>query len=256
MKRVSSLSILTVLVGAACTQANRDIVEPATDVETIEAIDVPNRDAVIPLALRWLHNSAEYEAILRQTYRFATQLVGDMIENREPGAWAVALDADETVISNSDYEWELQTRQLDATVDNWRVWVAQQNAPALPGVIEFLQQVQQWGGRIAIVTNRYLEECPDTEANFRRQGIPYDVMLCRGSESEKEPRWEAVQNGTATSDLPPLEILLWVGDNIHDFPNLDQDLRFEGSEGYTLFGARYLMLPNPVHGSWKRNTPE
>lgn len=57
-------------------------------------------------------------------------------------------------------------------------------------------------GGIAIVTNRYLEECPDTEANFRRHGIPFDFMMCRGSQSEKESRWDAVQNGTATAELP------------------------------------------------------
>ena len=206
------------------------------------------------LATRWLHTSAEYQAIVRQTYTLATRLVREKIGGRDPGSWAVALDIDETLLSNSPYLWELQTQNLQSTSERWDAWVRRQQAPPLPGAVEFLQQVHEWGGRIVIVTNRHLAECPDTETNLEKHAIPYDIILCREDEREKEARWEAVQKGTASPDLPPLEILLWMGDYITDFPDLDQALRFKGSESFSLFGTRYLVIPNPVHGSWTKNT--
>lgn len=206
-------------------------------------------------ATRWLHTSAEYQAIVRQTYTLASELIRDLAEGHEPGTWAVALDADYTVISNSLYEWESEINNLESTPERWEAWIKRQESPPLPGVIEFLEEVHELGGHIAIVTNRYLAECPDTEANFRKYAIPYDIMLCRGEEREKEPRWEAIQDGTALPELPPLEIVMWIGDNIRDFPQLDQGLRFENDENFSLFGTQYLLLPNPVFGSWMKNTP-
>lgn len=221
------------------------------------AAQVPEvSDQAISRALRWAHTSAEQQAIMQQTYYLATQLVSERIKGLEEGTWAVALDADETVISNSRYEWELQTSGLESTPANWQAWIERREALPQPGVIKFLEQVRAWGGRIAIVTNRYLTHCSDTEANFRKYGIPYDVMLCRGEDSQKEPRWASIENGTASPDLPPLEILLWVGDNIHDFPDLTQDFPSRNEQAFSLFGTRYLVVPNPVYGSWKNNLPK
>jgi predicted secreted acid phosphatase len=62
-----------------------------------------------------------------------------------------------------------------------------------------------------------------------------------------------VQQGTADADLPPLEVLMWVGDNIQDFPGLGQNLRMMAGPSYGRFGERYFLLPNPMYGSWESN---
>ena len=86
--------------------------------------------------------------------------------------------------------------------------------------------------------------------------MPFDVILCRGETPDKHPRWESVANGTASPDLPPLEIVMWVGDNIHDFPGLDQELRFASSDEFSDFGDMFIVLPNPLYGSWEDNPPD
>ena len=48
---------------------------------------------------------------------------------REPGP---LVDADETLISNSDYEMELVRLGLDSTDELWMEWVAKRAAPPLP----------------------------------------------------------------------------------------------------------------------------
>jgi predicted secreted acid phosphatase len=123
--------------------------------------------------------------------------------------------------------------------DRWNAWVARRAARPLPGALGFVERVRELGGVVALVTNRAHEQCPATEDNLRAQGVPYDVILCRppGSDGEKEPRFDSLREGTAAAGLPALEIVMFVGDNIGDFPGLDQSLRRAKEDAYADFGA-------------------
>jgi 5'-nucleotidase (lipoprotein e(P4) family) len=206
----------------------------------------------MPDSLHWLRNSTEYRAAALQAYRLARDQLERAAAGRQPGSWAVILDADETVLDNSQYQKERSERGLGFTPESWSEWVRRRAAPPVPGSADFLRRVRELGGRIAIVTNRTEAECPDTEANFREQALPFDAMLCRpeGQSGEKEARFDSVARGGATPGLPPLEVLMWVGDNIQDFPDLTQASR-DRSEELAAFGRRYVVLPNPVYGSWE-----
>jgi predicted secreted acid phosphatase len=65
-----------------------------------------------------------------------------------------------------------------------------------------------------------------------------------------------VTQGAAAPGLPPLQLVLWLGDNIQDFPNLDQTLRAKPDEAFADFGVLYFVIPNPMYGSWERNPQE
>lgn len=214
--------------------------------------------AALPPALHWARTSAEREAIFVQTYRLATARLERVAAGRPEGTWAVSVDADETVIDNSLYEKELAERGEEFTLESWTGWVGRRAAPPLPGAVAFLTRVKELGGYVAVVTNRDEIHCPDTEANFREHQIPFDVILCRPdpARGEKEPRWEAIEQGTAHPDLPPVDVVLWIGDNIQDFPDLTQELRHQPAGAFDAFGVRYFVLPNPVYGSWERNPEE
>jgi predicted secreted acid phosphatase len=128
--------------------------------------------------------------------------------------------------------------------------VARREATAIPGARELMQRVQELGGLVVIVTNRKEQEQYDTEMNLRALDLPFDVVLAAGGDREKEPRWDAVAAGTAEG-LPAAEILLWVGDNIQDFPHLDQALAEQPTSALAPFGDQFVLLPNPMYGSWK-----
>ena len=221
---------------------------------------------LLPKDLRWVRQSAEYQAVLRQTYRLAGETLARRVADRPAGSWAVVLDADETLIGNSEQsrdvavrspkEYLLPASQRTSFAGEWDAWVDRRAAPALPGARQFMERVHALGGRIAVVTNRRQRHCPQTADNLRAQGMPFDVILCRTEARDKSPRWRSVEEGTASPDLPPLEIVMWVGDNIHDFPGLDQELRFAGEEAMSEFGERFFVLPNPLYGSWEHNPPE
>jgi 5'-nucleotidase (lipoprotein e(P4) family) len=206
----------------------------------------------VPDAIRWVRDSAEFRALVAQTYRDATTGVASAAATRKPGAWAVILDADETVISNVQYQLERAQAGAVYSSESWRVWVARREATPLPGAAAFLSRVHELGGYIAIVTNRLQSECADTEAVFKAHKLIYDAMLCRpdNSPSDKNPRFAAVASGTGTGGTPR-EVLAFVGDNILDFPAMTQGTAKANDAALDGFGVKYFMLPNPMYGSWQ-----
>ena len=209
----------------------------------------------VPGGIRWFAAAAEQRATYVQTYRFATATIERAAQGRPAGSWAVILDADETVIDNSPYE--IQQARLGVPYDSvtWDAWVKRGAARALPGAVEFTSRVHALGGRVVIVTNRDQVYCDVTRENIIRVGVPADEVLCRTDRANgsKDPRFDAVRSGTAPSVLPPLDVLMWVGDNIQDFPRLTQSIRSAPDSALAGFGERYIVLPNPMYGSWERN---
>jgi 5'-nucleotidase (lipoprotein e(P4) family) len=215
-----------------------------------EAGATPSSAPKMSDSVHWVRNSAEYEALAIQAYGQARAALSLSIGDRAAGTWAVILDADETVLDNSQYQKELGS--LPFSAETWRAWTARKEAGLVPGAKSFLDWVKSKGGIVAIVTNRDQLECADTEENMRGLGLLYDVALCTDGDREKEPRFERVRLGKAKPGLPPVDVLLFVGDNIQDFPDLTQALHASKESDYAPFGTRYIVMPNPMYGSWER----
>jgi 5'-nucleotidase (lipoprotein e(P4) family) len=212
----------------------------------------PTPAATLPNDIKWVQRSAEYYASILNTYRAATARVEQQSASHEPGTWAVILDADETIISNLQYQIERVGQGYSP--ESWAAWVHRKEATPLPGAAAFLARVRQLGGRIAIVTNRLESECDDTRALFRTHQLPFDAMLCRDDKgpSDKNPRFESVALGKAPAGQVPLDVVAFVGDNILDFPKLTQAIRQGGEGAFSDFGVRFFLVPNPMYGSWER----
>ena len=206
-------------------------------------------------SVHWVRSSAEYRALTIAIYRQALAAVTRLAASKPPGSWAVALDADDTVIDNTGYARERELSGQKHTSSAWAEWVRRRARPPVPGALSFLRAVRALGGKIAIVTNTAQELCVEVEANFQADELPYDAMLCRDDpkDARKETRWRRLAEGSAVPGLGPLEIVAWVGDNITDFPDLSQDLRLQPEAAYTAFGETLFVLPNPVYGSWESN---
>jgi 5'-nucleotidase (lipoprotein e(P4) family) len=237
MRRIVFTCLLG-LSGAACATL------PATDTAA---------PATVTNGTTWVQRSAEYAALTRQIYRHAQAFVEATARDRQPGTWAVMLDADETVINNVQYQLEREPQGLGFTPESWNAWVRRREAIPAPGSAAFLRRVAAMGGRIAIVTNRLESECADTRDVFRRHGLPFDAMLCRpdGQPSDKNPRFEMVAGGRAFGVNEPVDVVAVLGDNILDFPGQSQELRSQGDEAFAPFGMKYFVLPNPMYGSWQ-----
>ena len=207
----------------------------------------------MPDSIRWVRDSAESVASTVQAYRLVTQHVENAVRGRAPATWAVVLDADDTVINNTQYQVGLARDGVGHTPERFTAWVRQRASTPVPGAARFLTRVRGLGGRIAIVTNRLAIECDDTAAVFRQHALMFDAMLCRpdGADSDKNPRFRAVAAGETDASRTPIEIVAFVGDNIQDFPGMRQSARAQGEGAFAEFGVRWFVLPNPMYVSWQ-----
>ena len=245
MRRTLFVLLLLATVSCAASQA------PAPQHPSSSAPEHPSPPA--PESIRWVRNSAEYHAALYQVYRLATMRVEQAVAKMPAGSWAVILDADETVLDNSLYQLERAKIGQAFTPESWSLWVKRREATPVPGAAGFLSRVRALGGKVAIVTNRLDTECDDTRAVFENFKLPHDAMLCRvtGTPSDKNPRFTAVAAGQTPAGSSKMEIVAVVGDNILDFPGLSQKTKEQGAPGFTEFGVRYFLVPNPMYGSWQ-----
>ena len=150
----------------------------------------------LPNEIRWFRSSAEYRALARQAYAVAGDRIPELARGLAPQSWAVILDADETVLDNSEYQRRRAVLDSAYTEASWAKWVNERAAPPVPGAAELTHKVHALGGRVAIVTNRADSLCAATRANLQSAGIETDIVLCQpGSESDKNPRFRRIQTG-------------------------------------------------------------
>jgi len=249
LRRARAGSPLLALFLAGCATGG-----PASGVEPVAGTTVEGPLApTLPPDIHWVRNSAEHDALFHQVYDLAAERLRELTPGREPGSWGVILDADETVLDNSDYQLRLAEAGASFSTETWQTWVREEAAGAKPGAKAFVDAVRRLGGRAAIVTNRDEVVCDPTRRNLAALEIEVDIVLCQQpGESGKEARFRRVQEGEA-GDLPPLDVLLWIGDDVHDFPGLDQEMRDGVAEDFGAFGESFFIVPNPMYGSWEDN---
>ena len=205
----------------------------------------------LPNDVKWVRASAEYRALTREVYAMAGDRLPELVRSVPAERWAVILDADDTVLDNSEYQRRLAVAHAPFDAKSWTAWVNERAALGVPGALEFTKRVHALGGRVAIVTNRSMAECDATRDNLRAIGVDADLVLCQPpNEADKNPRFQRVQSGTAAGGIPALTVVEWLGDNIQDFPSLTQAVRAD-TAALGQFGKRYFVLPNPMYGSWE-----
>jgi len=236
-----------VLVALLCVGACARSASPA---ERPLPATLPARQ--LPNDVRWFRTSAEYRALARQAYQVAGDRIPELARGLAPATWAVVMDADETVLDNSEYQRRRVVLDSGYTDASWVAWVNERAAPPVPGAPELTHKVHALGGRVAIVTNRADSLCAATRTNLTSAGIETDVVLCQPrGESDKNPRFRRIQDGNAAAGVPALTIVAWFGDNILDFPNMTQAARND-PRALDDFGKRFFILPNPMYGSWQQ----
>jgi 5'-nucleotidase (lipoprotein e(P4) family) len=253
MPSSTSVSLALLLAVAACaTPHPAPSPAPASAPSpTVAPAPSPTAEQKLPNDVKWVRTSAEYRALARQAYAIAGDRLPELTRGIPAQGWAVILDADETVLDNSEYQRRLAVANAPFDPKSWTAWVNERAALPIAGAPEFTKRVHSLGGRVVIVTNRSQAECEPTRANLQQAGIDADMVLCQPQgEENKNLRFQRVQNGSAMPGVPALSVVEWVGDNIQDFPNLTQAARTDST---TLgeFGKRFFIIPNPMYGSWE-----
>lgn len=206
------------------------------------------------MGLLWMRTSAEYRALAYQGYNVAMNAVKMAVTDpsHQRKSLAIVLDADETVVDNTKLMGESIANgngRFDAPW--WRQAVHQGKSQAMPGAVDFLNEVHKQGVEIFYVSNRYAPVNLDvTIQNFKELGFPSvdkDHVLLFEKDSDKQPRFDMIAK--------KYYVVVYMGDNSGDFPI--------GTKGKTLaernsiidgykedFGTTFVVFPNPAYGSW------
>ena len=220
------------------------------------------------LQAKYVRDSEEYAALVRQVYRVAAARLPDAVRPLPRGAvWAVVLDVDETALDNSVYELERATYGIPFNAPSWNAWVERREAGVVPGVAGFIRKVRAAGGRVAWVSNREEAVREATQANMEAHGLwAAGDLLCleRAADTAytKTQRRAGLAAGTGACAWPGVRprVVAFVGDAMGDFPAADEAVAAGGAAGDEAFGTRFFLLPNPMYGRWvtrvtRRPTP-
>jgi len=227
---------------------------------TAPAVHSPKDD----LGLLWVKHAAEYEAIVRQVYRSATDALPEYIEDtswsalpNQEGAealpTAVILDVDETVVSNVDFQLE-----FERPFDNWKLdeWARNTAATPIPGVREFVEAARDQGVTVFFVTNRPCQPRAGIDDPCPQKQTTIDGIAEVGLATDKSVRREFVAQTH--------RVIMLIGDDLSDFipcmrtsPKLpctdaatSADRRSGVADYAQYWGKGWYILPNPMHGSW------
>jgi len=220
-------------------------------------------------AVLWVQTSAEYRACAEQAYRVAREKLDSAMRNQDWTAApeqlrdyqhlppAVILDVDRTVLDNSPFQGQLVKESRAFTRDLWEKWVSMAKAPPVPGALEFVKYAESKQVEIFYVTNRTANLEQATRNNLEKLGFPTkrepDTVLMK-----KEKGWGSDKSSRRRNVAKEYRILLLLGDDFNDF------VSGVGAKGVTIeertrladqykayWGERWIMLPNPIYGSWE-----
>jgi 5'-nucleotidase (lipoprotein e(P4) family) len=203
------------------------------------------------LATIWFQKSAEMRALYYQCFRIAEiTLAENMACAGRTKPAAVVLDIDETLLDNSPFQgWQVLEKK-EFNNEDWFRWVELARAKPLPGAVEFTRYADSLGVEVFYVSNRTVREMGPTIQNMALLGFPNadtSHMLLKETTSSKVERRALIEKD--------YEIILLVGDNLADisgaYERRGSDLGMGSvDDDRRLFGTKYIVLPNPMYGSW------
>jgi acid phosphatase len=206
----------------------------------------------------WQRNSLEYCRLAISVYDDTLAAARRMAKRYRRGTWIVIMDADETVLDNSLFERERNACGGEFKDEQWESWVHADLAPDIPGAAGFTRAVHELGGLIAIVTNRGAKDDAITRGTLGKAGIRFDYEIgMQPDHLDKTDRWRNVKTVLAAKSGGHPRVVMWVGDQITDFPILDGSGRIVRAMNQhdtgTGIGDYLFLLPNPMYGNWQSN---
>ena len=230
------------------------------------ASQVPVSEELLNSTL-WMQTSAEHQALCYQAYAQAADQLEQALADpnwtaaiEQTGDYqklppAMILDLDETVLDNSPFQARLIQDRRPYDGQFWSSWVGKAEAQELPGAVAFIHEASQHGVAVFFVTNRHHRDEAATRANLEKLGLPlasdYDNVLTKG-----ENKWSSDKSARRAHIAGRYRILLLIGDNLGDFASVTkatlEQRRTLAAKYADYWGCKWIVLPNPMYGSWHR----
>ncbi|MFC2103828.1 5'-nucleotidase, lipoprotein e(P4) family [Bacteroidota bacterium] len=236
MKKILLLIIGVTIILNSCQQSSYD--------------ESKSQDHLIMSTL-WYQKSAEMKAIYHQCFYWAKLKIDMALASDIETKKAVVVDIDETMLDNSPFETYCINTGKGFSRKTWSNWTVKIKAKALPGAIEFSNYAESKGVEVFYISNRSIDDFNVTLKNLRKEGFAFADsahLLLKTNTSSKKTRRNIVKED--------YEIILLIGDNLEDFSeifeNRSTNFGFDlVEENKDKFGDVFILLPNPMYGSWE-----
>ncbi len=202
------------------------------------------------MAVLWHQTSAEYVALTHQAYNIAKLRIEADLDKKYGKPKAIVVDVDETVLNNSPFN----AREIieSSYPTGFKNWIHSASCAAIPGAVEFLNFASDNGYKIFYLSNRNTSMVESTMENLLEKGFPqieFSHFLFRDKESNKEARRKLIKEEN--------EIVMLIGDNLNDFSEIffvksTEERLSQAISSKEIFGDKWIVLPNCMHGAWKK----
>lgn len=224
-------------------------------------------------AVDWVRTSLEYCVACEQAYALARSRLYQGLCNRNWTAIssqsqtsnyaslrpAVILDVDETVLDNSPFNERLIKDDARYSTELWNAWCKEMSAEVIPGAREFIEYARGRGIAVFFVSNRTAEVKEATRQNLSR-ALGYPVPNNQLMLKEERPDWTDAKTVRRDAIAQTHRVLLLIGDDFNDFFRLQsmppKQRNAIGQQYRRRWGRSWILLPNPVYGTWERTLRE
>lgn len=237
------LSVVLAFLVSACESLQQEVSKQQDP-------QIPSQEYLVAATL-WVQHSAEYRALCYQAYEWAGWRLQNILQD-EPSQPAVILDLDETVLDNSAFTgWQIENDE-PFSYESWAQWTALAEALEVPGAGDFLRMADSLGVTLFYVSNRDTSALQETIRNMEQFNMPQlkpEHFLLKTHTSGKEDRRAEIESRG-------YDVVLLIGDNLGDFheqwDKADTATRQRHTdESRSRFGYDYIVLPNPIYGTWE-----
>lgn len=211
----------------------------------------------------WTQTSAEYAATTLQTFQLATSNLDHALADVQWTAAleqsegysnlppAIVVDLDQTVLDTSRYNARIILEYGSHSRQGFADWCRNSAAPVIPGAKRFIKHAVERGVTVIYISARIeaLRDC--TTSNLQVLGLPLQgqelLLLSDGTPSTSK----TLQRARAAAQY---RVLLLVGDDLNDFvggaKSDPETRRMLVNEYAGRWGREWIILPNPMYGSW------
>lgn len=199
----------------------------------------------------WQQKASEYKALCFQAYNSARVQLDILLKEQHNKPLALVTDIDETILDNSPYQVHSSLKNEEYSDSSWIVWTKRIECDTVPGGLSFFQYAKSKGVSVFYITNRLEAEREQTLKELQRWNFPdatNENLILKTAGSGKGPRRDIVSAN--------YDIVMLFGDNLSDFSSVfDKKLQNERDNqtrsNSTLFGSKFIVLPNTMYGDWE-----